>query len=310
MTHPRWLSRCLALLAVGLFANALVGPLLLDEIHYHGTELLRDRFAGVDAVALVLAVPFAAVSALFIARRRPAGPVLALAPAAFAAHAMAVRVVAPDYTGAIGNNQYLTPLHLALFVLAVVVGIGAWHAIGTTRLAPNQRSADRTRAYVMVAIAVVATVGGFVPGLLAALHSPPTSVGYLAAPTLFWVDSLMTVGLLVPAAVAAAIGLRRNATWARTAAYTVIGWSALVPASNGAGLLVARLNDRPGAGSAATAAAVVIGAWLFLLAMVLYRPVLTDLPPALARMRVRTIEPDVEPDVESEPAADIVTDDD
>ncbi len=62
---------------------------------------------------------------------------LALAPAAFTAHMMAVRIVAPDYTGALGNNQYFAPLHLALFVLAVVVGFGAWHAIGTGRLAPE-----------------------------------------------------------------------------------------------------------------------------------------------------------------------------
>ena len=48
---------CLALLAIGLVANSVIGPLLLDTIHYHGTGLLRDRFAGVDGVALVLAAP-------------------------------------------------------------------------------------------------------------------------------------------------------------------------------------------------------------------------------------------------------------
>jgi hypothetical protein len=277
-------------LAIGLIANAIIGPLLLDAIHYHGTDLLRDRFAGTDGVALVLAAPMAAVAALFVHRRRPAGPVIAFAPAAFTAHTMAVRVVAPDYTGALGNNQWFAPLHLALFVLAVVTGVTAWHAIGTARLAPNLRSADRTRAYVMIAIAVVAATGGWLPGLLAALHSPPTATSYLAAPTLFWADGLLTVGVVVPGAVAAAIGLRRNTAWARAAAYAVIGWSALVPAANGAGLLVARLNDRPGAGSAATAAAVVIGVWLFLLAVLLLRPVLTDLPPALARMQVRTLD--------------------
>ena len=291
MTSPRWLSRCLALLAAGLVANALVGPLLLDSIHYHGTDLLRDRFAGADAIGVVLAAPMAAMSAAFLARRRPAGPVIALAPATFTAHVMAVRVFAPDYTGALGNNQYMAPAQLALFVLAVVVGVGAWHSIGATRLAPNVRSADRTRAYVMIAIAVVAGVGGWLPGLLSALHSPPTAAGYLAAPTMFWSDGLLTVGLLVPGAVAAAIGLRRNAEWGRKASYAVIGWSALVPAAGGVGLLVARMNDRAGASTATAAAAVVIGAWLFLLAMVLYRPVLNDLPPALARMQVRTIEP-------------------
>ncbi len=198
---------------------------MLDEIHYPGTETLRDRFARAYAVAIVLGAPFALVSSAFVLRRRPAGPVLALAPAAFTAHMMAVRIVAPDYTGALGNNQYFAPLHLAPFLLAVVVGFGAWHAIGTGRLAPNQRSADRTRAYVMVAVAVVAGVGGWLPGLMAALHSPPTANSYLTAPTLFWADGLLTVGVLVPGAVAAAIGLRRNAAWARRAAYVAIGWA-------------------------------------------------------------------------------------
>ena len=276
--------------------NAVLGPLMADVIHYHAPDEIRDRFAGVDAVAVVLAVPLAAMAAAFVLRRRPAGPVLALAPAAFTAHVMAVRVVAPAYTGAIGNNQYFAPLHLGLFVLAVVVGVGSWQAIGAARLAPNARSADRTRAYVMVAVAMVALVGGWLPGLVAALHSPPTAAGYLASPTSFWADGLLIVGLVVPGAVAAAIALRRNTGWGRKAAYAVIGWSALVPAANGAGLLVARLNDRPGAGKAATAESMVIGAWLFLLAMLLYRPVLTDLPPALARMQIRTIEPEpVEP---------------
>lgn len=110
---------------------------------------------------------------------------------------------------------------------------------------------------------------------LATLTSGRTSdAGYQDNPTAFLLVGLLDVGLVVPAALVTAAGLRRGAGWARRATYGLIGWFALVPASVAAMAVVMQHCDDPQAGAANTAMLTVAAAVFLVAAGVLYRPVL------------------------------------
>ncbi len=75
---------------------------------------------------------------------------------------------------------------------------------------------------------------------------------------------------------AAAIALRRHRRWARTAAYAIIGWFALVPAAVAAMAVVMQLRDDPNATTAATILFVVAATVFTFGADWLYRPMFTS----------------------------------
>lgn len=77
---------------------------------------------------------------------------------------------------------------------------------------------------------------------------------------------------MIPAALIAAIGMRRHRRWARTAAYVVIGWFALVPAAVAAMAIVMTVNDDPNASTGATAMFVAAATVFTVGAASLYRP--------------------------------------
>lgn len=86
---------------------------------------------------------------------------------------------------------------------------------------------------------------------------------------------LLDLGLVVPAAITAAVGLRLGAAWARTAAYAVIGWFALTPASVAAMSVTMQINGDPLATTGATVLSVGAGAIFTAGAAFLYRPLFT-----------------------------------
>ena len=90
---------------------------------------------------------------------------------------------------------------------------------------------------------------------------------------------ILDVGLVVPAAVAVGIGLRRGAPWAREAAYVVIGWFALVPAAVAAMAITMQVNGDPNATSGATVLFSVAAIVLTVGAVILYRLLFQTAPP-------------------------------
>ena len=85
----RWLSIGTVLLAAALAVNSLLGPFGLDVINYRYGESMVNQAIGLDAVALLVAAPLALAAAWLTQRGHRAGPVLAFAPALFAAYKMA-----------------------------------------------------------------------------------------------------------------------------------------------------------------------------------------------------------------------------
>lgn len=91
----RRVAHGLLALAVGLAANSLLGPLAAEVIEYRFSDTLVNQGIGLDAVALLGAVPQAVVAAVLVRRGHPAGPVLGFIPSTFAAYMAPQYIVGP-----------------------------------------------------------------------------------------------------------------------------------------------------------------------------------------------------------------------
>jgi hypothetical protein len=92
-------------LGVLLALNSLLGPLAFDVIEYRYGPSMINQAIGLDAVALAVATPLAVAAGILIRRGHRAGPVLAMAPALFAAYMMPQYLIGPDYLNLPGNNE-------------------------------------------------------------------------------------------------------------------------------------------------------------------------------------------------------------
>lgn len=270
----RTLSYLLGLVAVGLAANSILGPLATGVIRYRFSETLINQGIGLDAVALLAAVPVAVVAAVLVRRRHPLGPLLAFVPGAFAVYMAPQYVVGPEYLELAGNNERFFLFHLALFIAGVAVVVLAAVAGRTTAILPASERSDRRRSLVMAAVSAFILAGRWLPGLIGLTGGEPAMADYLENPTSYMLIGVLDLGLVVPAAILAAIGLRRHAEWARLLAYGVIGWFALVPAAVAAMAVTMVWRNDPAA-STPLAVFFVAAALVFTAgAAALYRPVL------------------------------------
>lgn len=231
----RWLGLGMLALGAALIANTLLGPLVADVIDYPFSETVWNETLGLEAISLVLVAPLAIVAGVLALREHPAAGVLALGPAAYAAYMLVQYVVGPQYS----TYEPAVVLHLAIFVLSVVLLVRAWALIDVRELP------TRSRGWAVV----VLLLAGFVLSRWAgALAGIVTHDAVPAAPedvTMYWTILLLDLGVVVPAAVATGIGLLRRSPWATKALYGVVGWFALVPPSVAAMAIVKVLREDP-----------------------------------------------------------------
>ena len=291
-SEATWLSRLLILLAVGLAANSILGPLALEVIEYRYTDSLINQGIGLDFVALVGAAPLALAAAALVARRHPAGPILAFIPATFAAYMAPQYMIGPDYLDLPGNNERFFVLHLALFIAGIATTVLAWRCVDRSQLRPDSDAADRRRSLVLFGLVGFIFAGRWLAGIVALLQGNPTGADFQENPTAYLLIGMLDLGIIVPAATITAFGLRRHASWARTAGYALVGWLALVPAAVAAMAVVMQINNDPDATTGATVM-FVVAAFVFTLgAAWLYRPMLQKAP----------IQPSAPPDAVNHPA--------
>ena len=277
------LRALLWVLAAGLVANSLLGPLVFGVIDYRFTESLVNQGIGLDAVAFAAVVPIAIAAARLSARGHRAGPVLAFIPSTFTLYMAPQYVIGPDYTGLPGNNERFFLLHLALFVLAGAVGAVAWRAIDHDDVLPRSPSSDRRRSLVLSAAAVFIVVGMYGNALIALIGGDPSTSGYQENPTSYMLIAFLDLAVVVPGFLVAAAALALHRARGRTAAYVAIGWFSLVPAAVAAMAVVMSIEDDPDASTGATIGFVVAGALFTAAAAHLYRPLFASTVPDLPR---------------------------
>ncbi len=269
----------LGLLAAGLVANSLLGPLVMEQIEYRYSESLINQGIGLDAVALLAAAPAAIFAGVLVSRGHRAGPVIAFIPATFTAYMAPQYIVGPDYLGIEGNNERYFVFHLLLFIVGLSTVFVAWNAVDRARLVPTDERSDRVRSWALFGVVAFIFLGRWLTGLVELTGGDPANADYRENPTAYLLIGLLDLGIIVPAAITTAVGLRQGLPWARLGAYAVIGWFSLVPAAVAAMAVVMQINDDPNASTALTATFVSAAVVFTLGALRLFLPLFGGLEP-------------------------------
>jgi hypothetical protein len=118
----------------------------------------------------------------------------------------------------------------------------------------------------------------YLPALIGSWANQSIEKQFTREPAMFWSILTLDLGLVVPAGVAVALGLRRNSgsPTARKGLYTLVGWFALVPPSVTAMAVAMLANDDPAgsAGQVAIFGAATAAFWAF--AMHVFRPLFAN----------------------------------
>lgn len=267
------LAAGLAVVAVGLAAIALLGPLVSEIVDHRVTGTLRNQTLGLDAVSLLVVAPLALLAAVLVVRGHVLGRALALGIGAYASYMIAQYVLGPDYTGLPGNNERLFPLYLVVFAAGWMLAVAAWSTIDAGRLPRSQRRDLLVGRLLLPALGFLAFVR-YLPAVADAMSSTPEGAGYLAGPSFFWVIALLDLGLFLPLTVATCVGLVRNVPWAQKLLYAVAGWFGLVGAAVAAMAIALYVNDDPTATAGGTVFMTALGLAFAALAVYVYLPLL------------------------------------
>lgn len=243
--NRRLTALLLFVLAAGIAAATLLGPLVTDTLTYRTSDTTLNQIVGGDLAGLVLVVPVAVLAGVLCWRGHRAGPVFALAPAFWAVYMYAQLIVGQEYLDLPGNNERFFPLLLTLFIIGEVVAALAWAQTDAAELPVLARRGERTAGVVLLVLAAFLTFGLHLPSLVDALADQPTRVEYTSSPTAFWIVKLMDLGIIVPAAVTIGIGLLRRAVWARKAAYALLGGYTLIGGAVAGMAIVMYVNGDP-----------------------------------------------------------------
>ena len=265
-----WLSVALVVLAVGIATTSVLGPVGLGLMRYRTSPTTLNQLLGSDAASLFVVAPLTLVAAGLTARRHPVGPLLALGVGVYALYIYAQIIIGQEYLRLPGNVERFFPLLLAVFLVAEAVVVLAWRlAPPTPRPTPRL---ERTAAVVLLLVAVFLVFGQHLRPMLTAWRDPTALTEYASSPTPFWMVKLMDLGIIVPAAVATAVGLLKGATWARRAMYVLFtGYTCLAIAVAAMGLVM-YANADPDASLGLAGGFLAFAVAFVTLTVFLYRP--------------------------------------
>ncbi len=281
----RLLAAALVLLGLGVAALAVLGPLVMGVLEYRIKDAVESQVVGGDAAGLVVVAPVAFVAAWLALRGNPAAPLVALAPALYAAYVVAQLIVGNEWAAQPGNVERFFPLLLAVFTLGAGIGLAAWGSIDAESLPPLSRPASRVIAGALVFVAAFLVLGLHLPNYLGVWQGEPLPEEYLDGPTAFWVVKLMDLGIIVPVSLVTAAGLLRGSVLARKAVFAIIGPYALLATAVAGMAIMMQVNDEAGASMAMVAAMSVFAVLFWAFAAYLYRPLFAGARPGRAPAR-------------------------
>lgn len=270
----RWLATGLAVLAVALAANSLLGPLLADAIAYPFSETMVNQTIGLEAVTLAVVVPWCLLAAVLVRRGHPVAPFLAIPPSAYTAYMFLQYVIGPQYL----TYRPVVVAHLGIFVLGGALLALAWWRARTVAIPAISSRRERRAAVGLLALSVF-VVFRYLPAFAGMMTGEDLTAEFAADPSMFWSIFFLDLGVVVPVSVATALGLLRGAGWARRAVYGVAGWYVLVPISVAAMAVVMLVDGDPNAAVSSVAAFVLAAVAFTAFAGWVYRP-LFDQPEA------------------------------
>jgi hypothetical protein len=266
----RWLTAGLIVIALGLAAVALLGPLIGDVVAYRVTGTFRTQTIGLDAVSVAVVAPLSLFAAVLVRRGHVAGPALALGVGAYTTYMFLQYILGADYAHLPGDNERLFPLYLVLFAAGWLVALGAWSALEDGCRATSRRR-DRLIGRVLLPALAFVTFVRYVPAIADAV-SPAPGRAYLAGPSFFWAIAMLDLGVLLPAIALTCVGLMRGTGWAQRALYLVVGWLGLVGLAVGGMAIALYVNGDPTVTAASTVLMIVLGLAYAALAVAAYRP--------------------------------------
>ncbi len=273
ITHnTRALGRRIGALGGLVVVYALLGPLILDVIHFRTSASGLNQVRGGDLAALAVVAPVCFVVAGLARRGHPAAPVLALAPGMFAMYTYSQLILGNEYLYRPGNVERFFPLLLAMFILAATVVLPCWSQVRSETLPASTSRLRRGSGILLLVIAAFVGLVLHLPGLIDAYRDSPRARAYLELPTTFWVVKFYDLGIVVPAAAAVGIGLLRKQAWARKPAYAIIGGYVLLGWSVAGMAWTMVLKRDPDASVALAVGCTVLSAAGSLFAFFLYRP--------------------------------------
>lgn len=219
----QWLAGGLVILAAGLAANSLLGPLVAGVITYPLSEPVMNQILGVEAVSLLIVVPLSALAAVLVFQGNPNGPIVALAPAAYTAYMFVQYIIGPQYV----DYSPVILLHLGLFILGGILLVQSWSRVRVNNLPTVSPQRKRIYSAVLILLALFASFSYLlaVPRILMGGTIPAE---YTGDPSVYWTIFLMDLGIVVPISIAVSMSLLRGTIWARKAIYGFVEWFALV----------------------------------------------------------------------------------
>ena len=229
-------------LAATLVLNTVLGPLGVGLIEYPLSDTLRNQLIGLEIVTVAMVVPLSVAAGILAFRNHRAAAALAFGPAAYTAYMFAQYVLGPEYA----EYRAVILFQVAVFAFGVLLAVWAWQLIDENLLPAI--SARRARLYGIVLLALAAfVISRYLGAISGCLHGSPIPEEFAEARAFYWSIVLLDLGVVVPATVAAGVGLLRGARWSGKALYAVLGWFFLVPPSVAAMAAVMLVNDDPDA---------------------------------------------------------------
>ena len=256
-------------LAAALIANTVLGPLVTGVIEYPISGSLLNQVIGLEVVSVGLVVPITVIAGALALHGHRAAALLGFGPAAYTGYMFLQYVVGPEYS----TYTVVAFFHMAIFTLSCAIAVWAW-SLGSRQPLP-QLTVRRRRLYGAILLLLAAFIlTRYLGAVAGSVAGGPLPVEFAAARTFYWSIFLLDLGVVVPATVAAGIGLFRDARAAHTALYAVMIWYALVPPSVAAMSATMVINGDPYAAPSQTLLLVLVSVVFAVLAAWVYSPLL------------------------------------
>lgn len=265
----RAFASTLFVMATALLTNTVLGPLGSGAIEYPISDSLLNQVIGLEVVTVGLVVPIAVVAGVLALRGHRAAALLGFGPASYAGYMFLQYVVGPEYS----TYTAVAFFHTAIFTLSCGTAVWAW-VLGSRQPLPHLTAGRRRLSSAILIVLAAFVMTRYVGAITGSTTGGTLPAEFLDARTFYWSIFLLDLGVVVPATVAAGVGLIRGAQAAHSALYALVTWYALVPPSVAAMSATMVVNGDANASSGQAALLIVVSVVFAAIAAWVYSPLM------------------------------------